>query len=206
MVGQKCHYWCNPRFNTASTIFLFFINDLDEETDASHQVRWWHKAGRSGWYPGVLCSPSEGPHQVGEMNRENSIKANAESMHQHRLEPTYCKAALWRETWRSWWVTSYLWPSITLVSKNDNDILGYIRRSIASISRELILHLHSTLMRPHLKYCVHFQAPQYQRNMEVLEQVQWRATKIIKIPSWGSWAGSAWSRDDLGKEDLNIGG
>ncbi|PKU49551.1 hypothetical protein llap_104 [Limosa lapponica baueri] len=67
-----------------------------------------------------------------------------------------------------------------LAGQKANRILGCIKRSVPSRSREVILSLCSTLVRPHLEYGVQLWGPQHKKDVDLLKQVQRRAVKVIR--------------------------
>ena len=60
-----------------------------------------------------------------------------------------------------------------------NGIVGQIRRSFSFLNAETFRRLYVAFVRPHLEYCQAVWSPHLQRNINVLENVQIRATKLV---------------------------
>ena len=58
-------------------------------------------------------------------------------------------------------------------------ILGYIKRVFIHRNRRTVMTLYKSLVRPHLEYAVQFWSPSYRCDIERLERVQARATKLV---------------------------
>jgi len=67
-----------------------------------------------------------------------------------------------------------------LTAQKANHILGCIRSSVGSRLREGILPLCSALVRAHGESCIQLWSPQHRKDMDLLERVQSRASKIIR--------------------------
>ena len=66
-----------------------------------------------------------------------------------------------------------------IAAAKGNQILGLIRRNIVYKERELIIPLHKTVDRPHLEYSIQAWMPYRKKDIDMLDRVQRRATKII---------------------------
>ena len=67
-----------------------------------------------------------------------------------------------------------------LTAQKANCDLGCIKRSVVRRAREVKLPICSVLVRPHLEYCIQMGSPQHRRDVDLLESVQRRATKMIQ--------------------------
>ena len=65
------------------------------------------------------------------------------------------------------------------MKKKANKILGFIKRHIQNKSKQVVLPLYNALVRPHLEYAVQFWSPNLRKDVERLEKIQKRATKMI---------------------------
>ena len=63
--------------------------------------------------------------------------------------------------------------------KKAQKLLGYIKRQFRTRNKETILTLYNALVRPHLEYAIQFWSPSLRKDIERLEAVQARATKLI---------------------------
>lgn len=74
-----------------------------------------------------------------------------------------------------------------------DDVTGFGERIIhftkvsLSTSRTVILHLYSFPVSPHLEHWVQFRAPQKEKDIATLEQVQWRAPGLVGTRSHEGW-------------------
>jgi len=67
-----------------------------------------------------------------------------------------------------------------LTAQKAKHILGCIKSSVASRAREVILLFYSALVRPHLESCIQLWSPQHRNDMDLLERVQRKATKMTR--------------------------
>ena len=60
-----------------------------------------------------------------------------------------------------------------------NRILGMIKRTFCYLDKTVVLQLYKSLVRPHLEYGIQAWRPHLQKDIDLIERVQRRATKLI---------------------------
>ena len=79
------------------------------------------------------------------------------------------------------WITSK--PDFTLqcekASAKAMQSLGLIKRTFINLTKESFQILYKTYIHPHLEYCVSIWNPYLARNIDKLERIQQRATKLV---------------------------
>ena len=66
-----------------------------------------------------------------------------------------------------------------IAASKGNQILGLIRRNITYKGKKLIIPLYKAIVRPHLEYCIQAWRPYRKKDIDTLERIQRRATKMI---------------------------
>ena len=66
-----------------------------------------------------------------------------------------------------------------IAASKGNQVLGLIRRTIMYKEKQLIVPLYIAIVRPHLEYCIQTWRPYRKKDIDKLERIQQRATKII---------------------------
>jgi len=64
--------------------------------------------------------------------------------------------------------------------KKANKMLGLIKRNFQDKSKDTVIPLYKSLVRPHLKYCCQVWSPYLSKDINLIEGVQRMATKLIK--------------------------
>ena len=89
------------------------------------------------------------------------------------------------------WITPDMGSSLHChkIASNANQVLGRLKRSFKNRSAPSFTLLYKTLVRPHLEYCAPIWSPHLAKDIDVLEKVQRRATKLIPSISTLSYEG-----------------
>ena len=187
-VDCSCHYPCVP----GPILFLVYIHDLEEgvtgsilkfaddtklfrktreigdkqhlQDDIDKLVKWsdkWHMV----FHFGKCKCLHAGPGNTG-MNYEMGGTILSKTMKEKDLGVTINANMKVSEQCR-------------IAASKGNQIIGMIRINITYKENSLIVPLYKAIVRPHLEYCIQAWNPRLRRDIDMLEKIQRRATKLI---------------------------
>ena len=78
------------------------------------------------------------------------------------------------------WLVSLVSEQCGIAASKGNQILGLIRRNITYKEKRLIILLYKAIVRPHLEYCIQVWRPYLKKDIDTLEHIQGRATKLFQ--------------------------
>ena len=72
------------------------------------------------------------------------------------------------------------WTKQTIATtKKANKMIGLVKHTFSYMNKEMFLVLYKTLIRPLLEYCPQVWSPYMKKNINLLENIQRRATKLV---------------------------
>ena len=79
------------------------------------------------------------------------------------------------------WVTSNLKPSLHCIrtATKATQMLGQLKRSFKFLTKSSVLMVYKTFVRPTLEYCTLIWNPYFAKDIDILESVQRRGTKLF---------------------------
>ena len=66
-----------------------------------------------------------------------------------------------------------------IAASKGNQVLGMIRRNITYNDKSVSVPLYKAIVRPHLEYCIQAWSPYLRKDIDMLENIHRRATKLI---------------------------
>ena len=112
---------------------------------------------------------------IGPQSAINSYTITDANVVTHSLSTTDCEKDL------GVWISSTLHPSVQCQKSYAKAIqsLATIKRTFKYITKESFNILYKTYIQPHIEYCVQAWTPYYAKDIDLLEKVQHRATKLL---------------------------
>ena len=68
-----------------------------------------------------------------------------------------------------------------IATSKGNQMIWLIRRTIMYKEKQLIVPLYKAIVRPHMEYCIQARRPYRKKDIDKLERIQRRATKMTLV-------------------------